>query len=759
MQWNLVTRLPSALAKAEVSVCHMQAPPIPPDNVGLNGLLTLYEERDMLAKGVFIASTKSHMLPDTSPEFLIPMVNHYPDKINGSITMSKDDSKFCTNREELDAIPIELTEQCAKRLQPPKFISWKKISMTQYRQDEFSFENGAIHEIKDNYLLNLIYFRSTLLSELILSKMLYKRMLIEEREKLIEKKKRANVLLKASQNLLATNELTGHHKASGSECSPNPTHAARSNRESLAYIIRAMLETNRSASDEIVGLRPQEDSSCKMGVRRLPPRGTPGYSTERRPTSLNIQAQHQKAQKGKLIAHKAEASGCAFNVKYSLLAPRQNHQLKIDPAQNNIFDANAPTEPKAIAVEDEDDSQSTNSEFLSMSRVPAINVENRSNHLSSNDGGEDSYTSNTRFLPELYRTSLPTQEDLSSIEYSLSRDCVTEPNERRVHDILPQTFNKKEALGLWHCCNCHEQMLVSDIVVLIPCGHIICKICLNKKIIPNFRQGFVNFCECLNKNCHECVHSWTFKTGFPSVLDYPTLIEPNQMLNRDQRVSVESDSSVDLSIHTVSGISDLPTYGHEPPPTDFPITNNDNIPQNSVFVVNVKNCESHNLTQHSPLPILHSTQLPIFANSNSLSSLAPLKHSLKPYAKNVANGNPQNFECWAIQNKDAEHQGQSLQPSKQEQITPDNAGNASASVSMILQDAAANLKSKDKSFIDQTDAPAAAADFQSSNRESHSNSPKPPLIRLENNKQSYVPASQSTTQQEQQKLRDRKSVV
>ena len=144
----------SAFAHAKVSVCHVKAPPISPDIVGLQGTAALYE----LAEGVFTAATNNHVLPVTDAEFLTRTVFTFEGL--GPIRLSKDDIKCCTTSKELDATVIELTEQCVKRLQQlgAKFMSLTtaregdKIAMAQYPEGEFSFDKGAIYEIKDNEL-------------------------------------------------------------------------------------------------------------------------------------------------------------------------------------------------------------------------------------------------------------------------------------------------------------------------------------------------------------------------------------------------------------------------------------------------------------------------------------------------------------------------------------------------------------------------------------------------------------------------------
>ena len=108
----------SVVKQANVSVCHVQAPPIPPNTVGLQGSATLYE----LAEGVFTAATNNRVLPITDTDFLVRVVFTFEGV--GAIRLSRDEIKFCTTNEELDATVIELTEQCAKRLQQlgAKFI-------------------------------------------------------------------------------------------------------------------------------------------------------------------------------------------------------------------------------------------------------------------------------------------------------------------------------------------------------------------------------------------------------------------------------------------------------------------------------------------------------------------------------------------------------------------------------------------------------------------------------------------------------------
>ena len=144
----------SAFAQAKISVCHVQAPPNPPAIIGDQGTAALYE----LTEGVFAAATNNHVLPVTGAEFLIRIVFTFEGL--GPITLSKDEINCCTTSKELDATVVELTEQCVKRLQQlgAKFIrlttarEGDKIAMAQYPQGQFSFDKGAIEEIKDNEL-------------------------------------------------------------------------------------------------------------------------------------------------------------------------------------------------------------------------------------------------------------------------------------------------------------------------------------------------------------------------------------------------------------------------------------------------------------------------------------------------------------------------------------------------------------------------------------------------------------------------------
>ena len=129
-------------AQAKVSVCHLQAPPIPPDTVGLQGSAALYQ----LAAGVFTIVTNKHVISMTNDDFLESIVFTFEGL--GQIRLSKNEIKFFTTNEELDATVIELTEQCVKRLQQlgAKFIRLNtaregdKIAMAQYPEGEFSID-------------------------------------------------------------------------------------------------------------------------------------------------------------------------------------------------------------------------------------------------------------------------------------------------------------------------------------------------------------------------------------------------------------------------------------------------------------------------------------------------------------------------------------------------------------------------------------------------------------------------------------------
>ena len=57
-------------AQAKVSLCHVKAPPIPPDTVVLQGTGDLYE----LAVGVFTIATNNKVIPMNNDDFLVNTV-------------------------------------------------------------------------------------------------------------------------------------------------------------------------------------------------------------------------------------------------------------------------------------------------------------------------------------------------------------------------------------------------------------------------------------------------------------------------------------------------------------------------------------------------------------------------------------------------------------------------------------------------------------------------------------------------------------
>ena len=150
----------SAFAQAKVSVCHVQAPPILPDTAGLQGSAALYE----LAAGVFTIATNNHLIPITNDDFLVNIVFTFEGL--GQIRLSKNEIKFCTTNEELDATVIELTEQCVKRLQQlgAKFIrlatarEGDKIAMAQNPEGEFSIGKGDLIRRGTTSLLAIAVF-------------------------------------------------------------------------------------------------------------------------------------------------------------------------------------------------------------------------------------------------------------------------------------------------------------------------------------------------------------------------------------------------------------------------------------------------------------------------------------------------------------------------------------------------------------------------------------------------------------------------
>ena len=134
-------------AQAKISVCHVQAPPIPLDTAVLQGTADLYE----LVEGVFTVATNNHVIPITDTNFLVNTVFIFEGP--GQIKLSEKEIKFCTTNRELDATVIELTEAGVKRLQQfgAKFIRVTTASGgDKSPEGEFSIDMGAIQKIKEN---------------------------------------------------------------------------------------------------------------------------------------------------------------------------------------------------------------------------------------------------------------------------------------------------------------------------------------------------------------------------------------------------------------------------------------------------------------------------------------------------------------------------------------------------------------------------------------------------------------------------------
>ena len=135
-----------AFAQIKFPLCHVQAPPIPPDNVA-PGTADLYE----LAEGVFTVATNNHVIPITDTNFLVNTVFTFEGL--GQIRLSKNEIKFCTTNRELDSTVIELTEAGVKRLQQfgAKFIRVTTASGgDKSPEGEFSIDRGAIQKIIEN---------------------------------------------------------------------------------------------------------------------------------------------------------------------------------------------------------------------------------------------------------------------------------------------------------------------------------------------------------------------------------------------------------------------------------------------------------------------------------------------------------------------------------------------------------------------------------------------------------------------------------
>ena len=137
----------SGFAQENVFVCHVQAPPIPPDTALLQGSADLYE----LVEGVFTVATNNHVIPITDTNFLVN--TEFIFEGLEPIKLSEKEIKFCTTNRELDATAIELTDAGVKHLQQygAKFIRVTTASGgVKSLEGEFSIDRGAIQEIKDN---------------------------------------------------------------------------------------------------------------------------------------------------------------------------------------------------------------------------------------------------------------------------------------------------------------------------------------------------------------------------------------------------------------------------------------------------------------------------------------------------------------------------------------------------------------------------------------------------------------------------------
>ena len=141
-----VKRYESAFEQ-KLFVCHVQAPPIPPDTIGLQGTADLYE----LAAGVFTIATNNHVIPIIVANFLVNTVFTFEGL--GQIKLSDKEIKFCSTNRELDATVIELTDAGVKRLQQfgAKFIRVTSASGgDKSPEGEFSIDRGAIQKIIEN---------------------------------------------------------------------------------------------------------------------------------------------------------------------------------------------------------------------------------------------------------------------------------------------------------------------------------------------------------------------------------------------------------------------------------------------------------------------------------------------------------------------------------------------------------------------------------------------------------------------------------
>ena len=138
----------------------VQAPLIPLDTAGLQRSAALYE----LATGIFTIATNNHVIPMTNDDFLDNTVFTFEGL--RQITLSKNDIKFWTTNEELDATVIELSEECVKRLEQlgAKFLrlttarEGDKIAMAQCPEGEVSIDKGDLIRRGTTSLLDIAVF-------------------------------------------------------------------------------------------------------------------------------------------------------------------------------------------------------------------------------------------------------------------------------------------------------------------------------------------------------------------------------------------------------------------------------------------------------------------------------------------------------------------------------------------------------------------------------------------------------------------------
>lgn len=259
----------------------------------------------------------------------------------------------------------------------------------------------------------------------------------------------------------------------------------------------------------------------------------------------------------------------------------------------------------------------------------------------------------SRRIPELFSVL-----EKSLLDNSYNNLCCNTPktislNSSEKKILSQQKLRRKSAPKLVSCGSCHVQIEFVHSAVLVPCGHVICRNCIEYKISKHFRPGGGGpvLCTCPSIGCNDSVQHWTLvDTGCPIFDCNPTLTSAPLMLNRQERFNNQlNESLIDLSIHTdtVSGNSELPTCSNQPEPSDIPAPKEIQLSQEILYRVNTLHQKKfdHSLqwTETNESTVATRNLISITA-----AAFTPSKHSLKPDARNSANCLPCNIDCYAI---------------------------------------------------------------------------------------------------------------